>query len=130
MDPVNTLPWYLLGVSYSGGYFLLYLYTAVSPDGPGEFNFIAFAGFLTGVLLIALAAGRIIRHVNQDGGKPSGGTYECKLHNVNETVVAFASVDREYTKAAVDAINVVVRKQTAVSGKRSSTTRPSQRSVR
>jgi hypothetical protein len=106
------------------------LYTAVSPDAPGEFKFIAFAGFLTGVLLIALAATRIIRHVNRDVEKPSDGTYECKLHNANETVVAFASVDREYTKAAVDAINVVVRKQLALGSKRSSTTRPSQRTLR
>lgn len=125
-DPVRTLPWYLLILNYLGVFFAISIFNNISDDISAYLRMSLFIGIGLSMLLVLLAVGRLIQHVNKDKQMPVGSAHECKLHTASETFLIFVSIDREFSKAAVDAVNAAVRKHIPSTKRRQSATSTSQ----
>lgn len=128
-DPVRIIPWYLLILNYLGVFFAISIFNNISEDISAYLRMALFIGIGLSMLLVLLVVGRLIQHVNKDKHMPGGGAHECKLHTASETLLVFASIDREFSRAAVDAVNAAVQKHRASSNKRQSATSASQQST-
>jgi hypothetical protein len=121
IDSIGALPWYMLVLNQIWYLVLIGIYSTLSRIIPSDMALV----LMFGMLLILLVVARVLQRMNKDYS--TSGTYECKLHTANETIVAFASVDMEYTKAAVDTVNAVARRQTTPTRTPPSASRPSRR---
>ncbi len=121
-DAISTSPWYVLAWSYLSTFLFIKLYGTLTRIVPSEVALVLVLGIAAGLFLIWLAAGRLIQHVNKDKHYPANGAHECKLHTSSETIVALASVDREFIKEAANAVNALARGRTASIQRRPSAT--------
>ncbi len=128
-DHVRTIPWYLLILNYVGFFFAISVFNNISSDIPPYLRMALFIGIGLSMLIILLAVARLIQHVNKDKHMPGSSAHECKLHTTNETFLVFASIDREFTKATVDAVNAAVQRHMASAKKRPSATSRSQQTT-
>ncbi|MDQ3703827.1 MAG: hypothetical protein M3437_01145 [Chloroflexota bacterium] len=129
IDTIGTLPWFVLALNYMWSFLFITLFNVLLRNLPSETALVLMFGIVVGICLILLAAARVIQRASKDAGKAIGNAYECKLHTANETMVAFASTDEEYTRAAVDAVTAAIRRQAPSSRRRSGTSRRSQRII-
>lgn len=129
MDTISAIPWYMLILNYIWTLVFIGIYRAVSRNLSSEMALILLFGIAIALMLMLLVATRVLQRTNKDKDYPTTGTYECKLHTADATMFGFVSVDKEYTRAAVDAVNAIARRQTASTRRPPSATRTSQRTT-
>jgi low affinity Fe/Cu permease len=128
MDVVTGTPWYMLALSYAWIFLVASVYGTLSRSFSSTGALVLIIGVAVVVFLSMVVAGKVVQITNKDKRYSTSGAYECKLHTADQTMLAFISVDKEFVRATVDAVNAVVRSHAADS-KRPSASRPSHRTT-